>query len=157
MINEFISVIIILITIISSNTIISNQAQTDWYNCIEPEIAPSKKVFSIVWGLMYILLYFAFTKVLYTKNKFLIGIFSIHFILQIAWSYTFFRLRRIDYSLLMLQLLIFTGGIIINTVTDKQIKYLLYPYLTWLLFALVMNILSLRKDYCNFIFPSKEP
>lgn len=141
-----ISFILIIITVVISNNFVKKNRDTDWYRCIEPSITPPGWVFSAAWSIIYLLLFFAFGKILKSSNRFVISLFILNLFLQVVWSYFYFTKKRIDIALALIQFLLLSTVIIINLTPDMTIKYLLYPYLCWLTFAATLNILSLKKQ-----------
>lgn len=151
-----ISFIIILLVLYISSYFIKKGVNTSWYKCIEPSITPPKWMFKFIWSFFYIVLYFAFIHVLQTKNLFLISIISLHFILQIVWSYYFFDKKRVDIAFIFMQMLILTVLILISFSKDNYTKYLLFPYLGWLFYAASLNTAALSSEYINNCKQLKE-
>ena len=140
-----ISFILLITTIILSNKHIDIKKDSEWYKCIRPKLTPPEWIFGIIWTFIYILLFFSLANILDTKNSFLISLFIINLILQILWTYTFFNVKRLDSAFLIVQFLILTTSIIIS-LSKQNVRYLLYPYLGWLTFALTLNILAIKQN-----------
>lgn len=118
---------------------------SQWYQDIKPSITPPNYVFPIAWTILFILiafsLFFAWDK---KKSRFQIAFaFGINFIFNILWSFFFFYLRMPEIGFIDI---IFVWFSIINMliVTRKVSKiafWLLIPYLLWVTFASVLNLL----------------
>lgn len=141
-----ISFVLLLIVVSLSSKFIKRNTDTEWYRCITPSITPPSWVFSLVWSIIYILLFFASVEILKYGSSFVKGIFFINLILQVVWSYFYFGKKRIDIALAIIQFLLLTTTIVITLSSRMQTKLLLYPYLGWLTFATTLNILSLKQE-----------
>lgn len=119
---------------------------TDWYQCIKPEISPPNWTYGVVWTIIYILVAIALGKTILTGNKILIGLFVINLVLNSVWTYYFFTKKRLDISLAVISFLSLTIILILNITKDNSIKMLMVPYLAWVIFAQVLNILALSKS-----------
>jgi len=128
----------------------SSGTNSEWYNSIKPDITPPNWVFLIVWNILFILialsLYFAWIYAKTTKrNGKIIFAFGINFILNILWSFLFFKLRNSVAA--FMEIFILWASIIFLIYTASRIKrvagYLLIPYLLWVSFAIVLNFLSM--------------
>jgi len=142
------SLIVVYIVAAIGSLFTSNNTNTQWYNSIRPSITPPNWVFPIVWNILFFLialsLYCAWIK---SKNKKpIIFAFGINFILNILWSFLYFHLKNpllafIDIILLIISIIIM---ILITYKINKKSSYLLVPYLLWVLFASVLNYLSIK-------------
>ena len=123
-----------------------------WYKTIRPSITPPNFIFPIVWNILFFLigislyLCWANSKNAKTKKKVAI-IFGINFLLNILWSFFYFHLHNpllafVDIIFLEISILslIFVGYKI-----NHKAGYLLAPYFLWVVFASVLNYLSLIK------------
>ena len=118
-----------------------------WYQSVKPAITPPNIVFPIVWTTLFILiaisLYFALSS---SKQKLRTRIFSVYcinFILNILWSLFFFTLKSpivafIDLVLLWLSILFL---LLIAWKKSKIAYYTLLPYIAWVSFAGILNVL----------------
>ena len=77
----------------------------------------------------------------------IIAVFSANFIFNILWSFLFFYMRNpllafieIFVLLASILLMIFVAGKI-----NKVSGYLLVPYLLWVCFALILNLLAVKN------------
>jgi translocator protein len=127
----------------------SGNVNGEWYQMNKPQITPPNFVFPIVWNILFFLialsLFFAWTKAKKGEKKKVALVFALNLILNVLWSILFFGLRRPDFAFADLILLwatiilmIFVAGRI-----DKKAGWLLAPYLLWVTFAGILNCLFL--------------
>jgi len=121
---------------------------TLWYNTIKPSITPPSWVFPVVWNILFILItfsfYFAWINSKNKKQKKRVGLlFGINFILNILWSVLFFELKFTQIAFIEIILLWLSILAVILGVNDisKKSSWLLLPYLIWVAFASILNIL----------------
>jgi translocator protein len=141
--------LIIILTAFLGSLFTSQGINSLWYQQIKPSITPPNFVFPIAWTILFVLialsLYFAWTNSKNNKDKTKIIIFyGLNLILNVLWSLFFFGLRLpslgfIDIVLVWLSIwfLIFSMCKI-----NKTASWLLVPYLVWVTFAAVLNLLS---------------
>jgi tryptophan-rich sensory protein len=147
----FILCLIIVYSIASIGSIFtSSGVNTSWYDSIKPEITPPNLVFPIVWNILFLLISISlFLLIINTKkNKtFLLVLFSLNLFFNVLWSYLYFSLRNIHLAFFDLILLLITSLFIAfySRKVDKRISYLFLPYIIWLIFAGVLNYLSILK------------
>ncbi|HPD81872.1 MAG TPA: tryptophan-rich sensory protein, partial [Candidatus Pacearchaeota archaeon] len=126
----------------------AKNTDTLWYYTIKPSITPPNWVFPVVWNILFILitfsLYYAWIETKNKKQKKLVGLlFGINFILNILWSILFFELKFTQIAFFEIILLWFSILAIIVGVNkiSKKSSWLLLPYLIWVAFASILNIL----------------
>jgi benzodiazapine receptor len=122
----------------------------NWYNKLNKSVlTPPPIVFSIVWTILYLTIIASF--VVYLRNKpALLGIvfFLIQLGLNLSWTPVFFRLKRINLSLLII---ILTWIFILLTMfvfyqTSRLSAYLLIPYVLWVSFAIYLNAYIVNRN-----------
>jgi len=118
----------------------------EWYNSIKKSpLSPPSYVFGIVWPILYTLIFLSFIVRFYNgieiKNMGLL-FFVLQMICNIIWSPLFFTYKKIRWALLDLILTIIFTGLTIYYFNKKSklSAYLLIPYMTWICFALYLNI-----------------
>jgi benzodiazapine receptor len=131
---------------------ISNKHQTrsSWYACIKPSISPPNYVFPIVWTILYTLIAIFMAEcirrpVMIREKKIILWILGINLVLNVLWSFLYFKHKEILLALFCLLGILITTGILIYyawTIYPAWISYLLVPYCMWLCFAFVLNIMS---------------
>lgn len=118
-----------------------------WYESVKPAITPPSIVFPIVWTTLFILIaismYFALTNSKGFLKTIITKIFLINLCLNILWSWLFFTLHMptlafIDLILMWISIIIL---IKINWKTSKLSSWLLLPYALWVTFAGLLNYL----------------
>lgn len=142
----FCFIIVFIVSFIGS-LFTSNAVGSSWYQQIKPSITPPNWIFPIAWTVIFILIafsmYFAWAS---GKRKKDIAVgFAINLILNIVWSFFYFSLKKVNLAfveiiflwLSILYLVILTWRI------DRKSSYLLLPYLFWVVFAAVLNYLSI--------------
>jgi len=129
----------------------SQSVNSQWYESIKPAIAPPNYVFPIVWTILFFLiglsLYFAWVNSKKNAKKRIAIIFGINFGLNIIWSILYFGMKSVLSAFLEIFLLIASIAYMINALKkiSKTSGYLLIPYLIWVCFAAVLTYLSLLK------------
>ena len=121
----------------------------EWYLENKPSFTPPNIVFPIIWPILYLLialsLYFSWIKANKKDRKKIVKIFGINLIANALWSYLFFGIQ--NPLLAFIDLLIIFGTIImmifIAGKIDKKAGYLLLPYLIWVGFAGILNLLTM--------------
>ncbi|MEJ6490845.1 MAG: TspO/MBR family protein [Flavobacteriales bacterium] len=117
-----------------------------WYTTInKPSFNPPNYLFGPVWTFLYFLMGFALFAIIRLpkssrKKKYAL-IFIVQLVLNIFWSFLFFKFQRIDLAALeMLVLWFFILAMIIGLVKfNKLIGLLQIPYLLWVTFAFILN------------------
>ncbi len=136
----------ILLTSYISSKFTKKNVNTNWYECIRPNITPPKYVFPIVWTILYVLLFFVFKDILDSKNKLLIVLFSINLLQNILWTYYYFNQKDVNKSFILILLMLLSSIVILYKTKNK----LYTPYVLWISFASYLNYLSIDKiTLCN--------
>jgi translocator protein len=123
-----------------------------WYMTVRPSITPPNIVFPIVWNILFFLifisLYISLTNVKNKKESSKVEIvFGINFVLNFLWSFFFFGIRNPLFAFLDLILLFFSiiAMIKITWKINRKASWLLVPYLLWIIFAGLLNYLSIFR------------
>ncbi len=121
-----------------------------WYESIKPSITPPNFVFPIVWMILFFLiflaLYFSWTGA--TKKE-KIGVFNsygLNLCFNFLWTLFYFYMHN---PLLALMDIVFlwlsiVWMIYVSYRIDKNSAYMLIPYLLWVSFAALLNVLSIH-------------
>ena len=129
--------------------IIGNETSSNWYDAIKPAITPPNFVFPIVWSVLFLLmglsLYYCWISDRREKKK-VILVFGVNFVLNLFWSYFYFmmhdpRTAFVDIVLLFVSIL---SMIYVSWKISKKASWLLLPYGLWVIFAGVLNYLSIK-------------
>ncbi len=124
----------------------------DWYFSLErPPWQPPDWAFGPVWTLVFTAS--ATAAVLAWLNgpgerDIVAWAFAVNVILNIAWSWIFFRLRRPDWAFIEVVLfwLSIAALILVCGRIDARAGWLLVPYLVWVSFAAYLNLTIVRLN-----------
>tara|TARA_Y100000389_G_scaffold202455_1_gene247794 strand:+ start:1065 stop:1517 length:453 start_codon:yes stop_codon:yes gene_type:complete len=99
---------------------------------------PPGYVFGVVWTVLYLMLgYYSHRNL---NNSVLLGIWAINIILNMLWTPVVNNLKMYQTGIYILVVMIMTVLMMIVMDNNTANKTLLIPYLTWLMFALLLNI-----------------
>jgi len=117
-----------------------------WYRAlVKPGFTPPGPAFGLAWTLLYILMGTALAMIVFargaTGRRLAIGLFAVQFVLNLAWSPTFFAAHRVGAAFwLILAILV---AAVATTVMFFRIRpragWLMLPYIAWLGFAAVLD------------------
>lgn len=126
---------------------------TIWFqNLAKPDIYPDPKWFGIVWTILYFMIGLALALVCSSWGArgrgLAIGLFAVHFVLNLAWSPVFFGTQNIQGGLILLCLIDVTLLAVIWAFwrVRRAAGLLLLPYLAWVLFATLLNYEFLQAN-----------
>ena len=117
-----------------------------WYQALrKPTFNPPDWVFAPVWTALYILMGVAAWRVWrlgpFATNGKALAVFAGQLGLNLAWSFLFFGLQRIDLALV--EIVILLCAIIANTIMfwriDRLAGLLFVPYAAWVTYATILN------------------
>jgi tryptophan-rich sensory protein len=127
---------------------------TSWYRELnKPFFNPPNWVFGPAWTLLYILMGFSFGRIwqvaarsrypiisIYAKKG--LGLFALHFILNLAWTPVFFAWQKPGFAIFIILTMLFLIGWLIKHFfrLDRVASFLLVPYFGWVAFASILNI-----------------
>ena len=117
--------------------------KSEWYNNLKKSsLNPPDYTFSIVWPILYIMIFTSFIYYIRLKPDWIgIIIFIIQIGLNLSWSPVFFESQSPGYALIIL--IIMWLSILINIIyvykTAPTSSYLLIPYFIWVTFASYLN------------------
>lgn len=119
---------------------------TSWFaNLEKPSIFPEPMWFGIVWTILYVMIGLALALVCSAWGArgrgLAIIVFLIHFILNLAWTPTFFGAQNIEAGFYVIVAAALTLIIVITAFwrVRRLAGLLLLPYLVWVLFATLLN------------------
>jgi translocator protein len=148
----FLSLITVYGTALLGGLFTSAGVKSFWYLTVRPSITPPNWVFPVVWNILFFLilisLYLCLTNVKTKKESSKIEIaFGINFILNFLWSFLYFGIRNPLFAFIDLILLGFSiiSLIFINWKSNRKSALLLIPYLVWIIFAGILNYLSIFR------------
>jgi tryptophan-rich sensory protein len=131
----------------ASGSVFTATGSGTWYDTLElPEFAPPGWVFGPVWTTLFALMGVAAWLVWRRVDTdrlapIALGIFVVHFAINVAWSAAFFGLQS---PLAGLATIVVLLGFIVATIAafarvDRRAAALLLPYLAWVCFATLLN------------------
>lgn len=100
-------------------------------------------VFPIVWSILYILM--GISSYIVRNNKELMNIYKVNLVINLLWPIIFFTLNFKVFGFFWILLLILVVGYMIYKFYNKNkiSAYLLIPYLLWLIFASILNLMEI--------------
>ena len=100
-------------------------------------------VFPLVWSILYVLM--GLSSYLVRDNKRLINIYKLNLVVNLTWSFIFFLFNLKVLAFFWILLLIIIVGIMIYEFykENRVAAYLLIPYILWLVFASILNLLEI--------------
>lgn len=101
------------------------------------------RIFPIVWSILYVLM--GISSYLVRNNFLLIKIYVVNLIVNLLWPIIFFSFKLKILGFFWILLLILIVGYMIYRFYEenKTSSYLLIPYLLWLIFASILNLLEI--------------
>ncbi len=118
----------------------------NWYQTLEkPSFTPPDWLFAPVWTCLYVLMGISSWRIWVHRSfvaiRSALTVFGIQLFLNLAWSFLFFGLQRVDLALL--EIVILFTAIITNTVVFWRIERLaglmFLPYAAWVAYAAAIN------------------
>ena len=100
-------------------------------------------VFPIVWSILYILM--GISSYIVRNNKELMSIYKVNLVINLLWPIIFFTLNFKVFGFFWILLLILVVGYMMYKFYSKNkiSAYLLIPYLLWLIFASILNLMEI--------------
>jgi benzodiazapine receptor len=116
----------------------------DWYKQLnKSKYTPPSKVFRIVWPILYSFIATSLFFIIQTNkcSKTCLSIFIIQILLNLSWTFVFFKQKQIKVALLLIVvILILTIKNYIDFYSIHRVSaYLLIPYIIWLCVAFYLN------------------
>ena len=140
------SFIILCLAVSGVGGAITATSVDSWYQALEkPPFNPPDWLFAPVWTALYILMGIAAWRVWrlrsFEATRTAFAVFGVQLCLNLAWSFPFFGLQRIDLALL--EIVILLVAIIANTIMFWRIERLaglmFVPYAAWVTYATLLN------------------
>jgi benzodiazapine receptor len=138
--------IILCLTVSGVGGAITATSVDNWYQALEkPPFNPPDWVFAPVWTALYIVMGIAAWRVWRLRSFEVTGkalaVFAVQLTLNLAWSFLFFGLQRIDLALVEIVILLF-AIIVTSTMfwrVDRLAGLLFVPYGAWVTYATIIN------------------
>ena len=119
---------------------------TTWYDDLKkPRFTPPKKVFGIVWSVLYVFIITSLAIYFLAPSKpnmvITIALLIIHFTASFNWTGLFFNRKKMLAALFDIVIIDITLAVIITLFfqVSTTAAFLLLPYLCWGLFATYLN------------------
>jgi benzodiazapine receptor len=122
-------------------------ATSGWYQSIKPSITPPNYVFPIAWTILYILIalsiYLSWTSSDKKEKKPLTIWFSINLASNAIWNPIFFGLKMPALAFADIAIILISAIVLIKLTwkINKTASWMLLPYILWLIFATLLNLL----------------
>ncbi|MFW6003934.1 MAG: TspO/MBR family protein [Halanaeroarchaeum sp.] len=133
----------------ASGAVFTSMGLESWYpGLARPDLAPPDWVFAPVWttlfALMGIAVWLVWRETTGTQGasaRFALGVFAVHFAVNLAWSGVFFGLQSLLGGLLVIGVLwlLIVATMWAFATVDRRAAVLLVPYLVWVSFAGYLN------------------
>lgn len=130
--------------------ITQEEVESDWYKSIKPSMTPPDFVFPIIWNILFFLIalsitfswIFAHTR---RQKQKLVLVYGVNLLLNLLWTFFYFGLHNpllafIDILLLIISIIAIMK---VNWHMSRVSSWLILPYLLWVCFAAILNLLSL--------------
>ena len=100
-------------------------------------------VFPIVWSILYILM--GISSYIVRNNKELMSIYKVNLVIYLLWPIIFFTFNFKVFGFFWILLLFLVVGYMMYKFYNKNkiSAYLLIPYLLWLIFASILNLMEI--------------
>ena len=142
------SLLIVYLIAFLGSLFTSSSVNSDWYEAIKPKLTPPNFVFPIVWNILFFLiaisLYIAWTSADRIERKIVFLVFGINLLLNLFWSFLYFGVKNPLFA--FFELIFLWLSILIMLIAtyhiNKTSSYLLLPYFVWVSFAGILNYLS---------------
>jgi len=117
-----------------------------WYNAlVKSPLNPPSYAFGIVWPILYVMLAIAFWMVWKREEsdtrRSILVLFTIHMLLNWAWTPVFFTLHQPLGGLIILIAIVLTALVLIRMLWnyERRAAWMLVPYIAWISFATHLN------------------
>jgi len=144
-----ISFLILIIVAGIGSHFTSQGTNSQWYQKIKPSITPPNFIFPIVWTILYFLLalslYFSWIKADSNHRIVLTASFGLNFFFNISWSAMYFGLKNPAFAFFNIISLLLSILLMMKVTykIEKKSFWFLIPYLLWVIFASLLNYLSI--------------
>ena len=100
-------------------------------------------IFPVVWSILYILM--GISSYLVRDNEEAINVYKTNLVINLAWTFIFFTFKmKILAFLWILLLIVIVSYMIYKFFKGKRLAaYLQIPYLLWLIFASILNLMEI--------------
>ena len=117
-----------------------------WFDALQkPDLFPPTWVFPVVWSILYVMLGVALAMIIHARGAkgrpLALGLFTVQFLLNLAWSPLFFGAHQVSLSLILILalLILATATTFALAKIRKAAAWLMVPYLIWVSAASILN------------------
>ena len=149
---RLISLSVFLFLVVAAAAIGGQFIGGEWYQAMnQPEWNPSAMVMALVWAVLYVLMAVSAWMVWESKRglaQTALAWWGLQLLLSVVWSWLFFGLHRIGWSLGVMGLWVLIVLITIKAFRPIRLEAssLMMPVGAWLMFALVLNFVQWRLN-----------
>jgi len=149
---RLVSLAVFIILVIAAVAVGSQFVGGDWYHrMLKPSWNPSAMVMASVWAVLYVLMAVSAWMVWETKRglaRVALGFWGLQLLFSICWSWVFFGLGRIGWSLAVIFLWFLLVVIVIKTFRPikQDASNLMIPLAVWLIYVGVLNFFQWRLN-----------
>jgi tryptophan-rich sensory protein len=131
------------ILLVAELLLLQTSIDTAWYDSLQkPSYQPPSYAFGLAWGMLYPLLAYTYYLLVQSGSESELALFETQLVLNLAWSFVFFRQKNLYLSTMMLLLMIILNLLFYRTFSKPW--YLVY--IAWLCFAFLLNLAILRLN-----------
>lgn len=100
-------------------------------------------IFPVVWSILYILM--GISSYLVRDNEEAINVYKTNLVINLAWTFIFFtfKMKILAFLWILLLIVIVSYMIYIFFKVKRLAAYLQIPYLLWLIFASILNLIEI--------------
>lgn len=137
--------LILLLGFVSGRSVPSGDENSWFQALVKPDLMPPGWAFPLAWTVLYILLGLALATILNARSArgrgLAVGLFTVQFALNLAWTPLFFGAHMVGTALLVIVAILLLS--VATTFSFARIRrsaaWLMVPYLVWLSFAAGLN------------------
>ncbi len=142
---RLISLSVFLLLVVAAAVVGGQFVGGDWYQAMnQPEWNPSAMIMALVWAVLYVLMAVSAWMVWETMRGLAwtaLSWWGLQLLLSVVWSWLFFGLHRVGWSLGVMGLWLLVVLVTIKSFRTIRLEAssLMMPLAAWLLFALALN------------------
>ena len=143
--HRLVSLAVFLLLVVIAAAVGGQFVGGEWYQAmLKPSWSPSAMVMASAWAVLYVLMAVSGWMIWDTMRglaRVALGLWGLQLLLGICWSWMFFGLERIGWSLGVISLWILVVVIVIKTFRPikQEASTLMLPLAAWLIFLWVLN------------------
>lgn len=124
--------------------LMNNGPESSWYlNLNKAPWTPPGWLFGVAWTTIMLCFSWYLAELFYLRaSKVIVGVYSLQVLLNVSWNWVFFDLHKTGLALIIICFLTLVIAYFFITFRNERLKYakyLLLPYLIWLVIASSLN------------------